>query len=363
MLRQREERKRIDDADLVSVALFVSCLRCADWQSHTRPLGALWRFTLDISIRKNLHCVIGLPRCDFVFSSTRSCFIAYGFEESTLEMSLLRKLLEERSIQPIEAGGSLTPGQNAYCAKICSKIIAAQFCIVLLNNSESGGQEIPSANVNMEYGLMLGFNKYVIPFQRSSQKLPFNVAGLDTIKYGNRDFERLASQAIDQAIAATTQREPTEVPIDQLLGAFLLAKGGLVASLADQGEKNLHDLGSPLGFSLLNDFSGTRVIYFGNFTNLRPEAVLWRLKTIESILSDRLASLEMRKQAGLINEEQSALVAHVLSDIRVWILVTSVEEATFVQAGLVSLNPTHSFAVYSLADVSSELAASGFGAG
>ncbi|MGD9728842.1 MAG: hypothetical protein AB7G68_15530 [Nitrospiraceae bacterium] len=53
---------------------------------------------MDITIRKNEHCVIGLPRCDYVFSSTRSCFIAYGFDESNLEMSLLRKILQEKGI-------------------------------------------------------------------------------------------------------------------------------------------------------------------------------------------------------------------------------------------------------------------------
>jgi predicted nucleotide-binding protein len=137
---------------------------------------------MDKRIRKNEICIIGLPRCDFVFSATRTCFIAYGFKESPLEMAILKKLLEERGIQPVEAGGSLAPGQNAFCAKICSKIIAAQFCIVLINNDTVDGKEIPNANVNMEYGLMLGFNKFVLPFQRESQKLPFNVAGLDTVK-------------------------------------------------------------------------------------------------------------------------------------------------------------------------------------
>ena len=52
---------------------------------------------MDKTIRKNEICNIGLPRCDYVFSSTRSCFIAYGFEESTLEMNILRKLLEEQA--------------------------------------------------------------------------------------------------------------------------------------------------------------------------------------------------------------------------------------------------------------------------
>jgi predicted nucleotide-binding protein len=175
---------------------------------------------MDKTIRRNEICVIGLPRCDFVFSSTRTCFIAYGFQESPLEMTILRSLLENRGIQPVEAGGMLAPAQNAYCAKICSKIIISQFCVVLLNNEESNGIEIPNANVNMEYGLMLGFNKYVIPFQRASQKLPFNVAGLDTIKYTNSNFNKLAEVAIDQAIRETQQDAPPPIRPDQFLEAF-----------------------------------------------------------------------------------------------------------------------------------------------
>jgi Predicted nucleotide-binding protein containing TIR-like domain len=176
--------------------------------------------TMDKTIRKNEICIIGLPRCDFVFSSTRSCFIAYGFRDSTLEMTILRHLLEQKGIVPVEAGGSLAPGQHAFCAKICSKIITSQFCIVLINNEETERGEIPNANVNMEYGLMVGFNKYIIPFQRASQTLPFNIAGLDTIKYNNQDFERLASTAIEQAIQETRQDAPQTLPVDQGIWNF-----------------------------------------------------------------------------------------------------------------------------------------------
>src|SRR5215468_2053995 len=120
---------------------------------------------MDKRIRRNELCVVGLPRCDFVFSSTRACFIGFGFAESALEMSILRNLLRDRGIEAVEASGSLAPGQNAFCVKICSKIIQAQFCVILLNNDIRDGREMPNANVNMEYGLMLGFNKHVIPFQ------------------------------------------------------------------------------------------------------------------------------------------------------------------------------------------------------
>src|SRR3989339_1917440 len=127
---------------------------------------------MDISIRRNEHCIIGLPRCDFVFSSTRTCFIAYGFKTSSFEMAILRNILQSKGIQCEEAGGQLAPGQYAFCQKICSKIITSQFSIIILNNDSKNGQLVPNANVNMEYGLMLGFNKYLIPFQLEVQELP-----------------------------------------------------------------------------------------------------------------------------------------------------------------------------------------------
>src|SRR5713101_4260329 len=186
---------------------------------------------MDKRIRRNELCVIGLPRCDFVFSSTRTCFIGYGFAQSALEMAILRNLLAGRGIEAVEAGGTLAPGQNAFCAKICSKIIVSQFCIILINNDIRDGTEVPNANVNMEYGLMLGFNKYVIPFQRQAQKLPFNVAGLDTVKYTSENFEAKAVHAIDLAIAATTQEIVPPITPDQMLEAFLLSQQVLVVPL------------------------------------------------------------------------------------------------------------------------------------
>lgn len=315
---------------------------------------------MDITIRPNVACVIGLPRCDFVFSSTRNCFITYGFNESALEMSLLQNLLEKRGIQAIEAGGSLAPGQSAYCAKICSKIITAQFCIVLLNNEDASGLEVPSANVHMEYGLMLGFNKYVIPFQRANQKLPFNVAGLDTVKYENRDFERLASEAIDQAIAVTTQGQATEVPIDQMLNTFFLARRALIAQISSIGEQNLDELGSPLGFKLLNDFSGTKIRYFGNFTALRTEAILWRLRTLEDVLSERAGSLSLRVQQGIITPVQKELAVQLFETTKVWILVTSDADKRALTERLISLRPVHDIEIFSIQDVNEELSSSGY---
>lgn len=291
---------------------------------------------MDKRIRKNELCVIGLPRCDFVFSSTRSCFIGFGFRESTLEMNVLRHLLRQEAIEPVEASGTLAPGQHAFCAKICSKIITSQFCIILLNNEVEGGQEIPNANVNMEYGLMLGFNKLVIPFQRQHQQLPFNVGGLDTVKYTDENFEEKARSAIHVAVQQTTQDAVPSFSPDQILEAFLLSKRTLVVPITNQEERNLYELGRPLGFMTVMSFDGMAYRYFGNFTALRAEAVIWRIRTLSEIIQERMGSIPARVAAGVIQLDAAKLAAlqQWRASLQIWLLVTGEETKQRVLTGL-----------------------------
>ena len=311
---------------------------------------------MDKRIRRNEICVIGLPRCDFVFSSTRCCFIGYGFRESNLEMALLRHLLTDRGIEPVEAGGTLAPGQNAFCVKICSKIITSQFCIILLNHDIREGIEIPNANVNMEYGIMLGFNKYVIPFQRQSETLPFNVAGLDTVKYTSENFETKARKAIDLAIAATTQEATSSMSQDQILETFLLSQQLLVAPVDSAGDRVLFEMGRPLGFYLLMTFDGLQYVYFGNFTTLRADAVLWRIRTLSQILTARVGSLEDRIKLGILKlEGERWPFAELMAKTRIWVLVTSEEDKLTVMRALASEGLPWKVKVFSISEIESSL--------
>lgn len=277
---------------------------------------------MDNTIRRNENCVIGIPSCDYVFSSTRSCFIAYGFDESALEMTILKNLLEARGIEPIEAGGQIAPGENVFCRKICSKIIMSQFCVVLLNNDDRDGIETPNANINMEYGLMLGFNKMVLPFQRESQHLPFNVAGLDTQKYTDKTFEQKAVTAIEHAIEVTKQEETQIESRDQLLDMYLLSNNLLTTYTDNEGERGLFRLGEPLGFNLVNDFSGMNYSYLGRFANLRPELVLWRIRKLGEILKGRSSTIHDRLFAGTTTQEQTSVATQVFANLTLLILVT-----------------------------------------
>jgi hypothetical protein len=312
---------------------------------------------MDKRIRRNELCVIGLPRCDFVFSSTRACFIGYGFRESTLEMNILRYLLNARGIEPIEAGGTLAPAQNAFCAKICSKIITSQFCVVLLNNDLRDGNEVPNANVNMEYGLMLGFNKYVVPFQRQHQTLPFNVAGLDTVKYTNEDFEVKAANALDLAIRKTTQESVPAMTPDQILEAFLLSQQVLVVPLNTEGDRNLYELGRPLGFNMLMTFDGMRYLYFGNFTALRGETALWRIQTLQQIFAARFGSLPERIKLGLasVGNGEAAALKMFLEQLQIWVLVTSDDERDTLQAAAARAKRFCAVRVFAISDIAAAL--------
>jgi len=308
---------------------------------------------MDKRIRSNEVCIIGLPRCDFVFSSTRNCFIGYGFNESKLEMTILKALLEKEGIQPTEAGGEIAPGQHAFCVKICSKIITSQFCIILLNNDMQENREVPNANINIEYGLMLGFNKYVIPFQRKSQKLPFNVADLDTMKYNNTDFEDKAEKAIKKAIDSTKQDKPQEVSFDQIIATFIMIKKAMITSIQDIGNKNIYDLGSPLGFYLLNDFKGLTYIFLGNFSALRAETILWRVKMLTEVISERLSSIGHRIKSGILTEEQGKLFKEVLEKTEVWLIVNSGKEKSEINALIKKVSTIMKIQVFSRDDVAS----------
>lgn len=310
---------------------------------------------MDKTIRRNEICVIGQPACDFVFSASRTCFIAYGYKKSTLEMTILSNLLEKRGIQPIEAGGSFAPGQSAFCAKICSKIIMSQFCIVLLNNDEQDGNEIPNANVSMEYGLMLGFNKYVIPFQLGSQHLPFNVAGLDTIKYTDQDLEQQAITAIEQAIDATKQEETPTGTVDQPLQMYLLSRNMVISYVDSEGEKNIFKLGEPLGFNLTNDFAGTRYVFLGRFANLRPETILWRLRKMNEMLNGRLSSIDERIKVGAGTLEQAVAARELFKNLQLLVIVTSNQDKTTLMEELDRHTIDYPVEVISVGDIESRL--------
>jgi hypothetical protein len=202
----------------------------------------------------------------------------------------------------------------------------------------------------MEYGLMLGFNKYVVPFQRDSQKLPFNVAGLDTIKYSRADFERQAAEALDAAIAATQQEvaDPDE-SAEQYLDPFLLTRKALVTTLESESDRVISRLGTPLGFRLLNDFSGLRYMFLGTFTSLRPEVAAWRVRMLAEILDETSSTRKKRVDWGLATRELPGVFETLIAGMRIWVVVTGDADREAVVTACEGV--PYEFEVFTVADI------------
>jgi hypothetical protein len=207
----------------------------------------------------------------------------------------------------------------------------------------------------MEYGLMLGFNKYVIPFQRDEEELPFNVAALDTIKYTNQTFEQMATEAIDQAISSTLPDETKTVDINQRVYTFALSREATVVHLESEGEKAIFQLGSPVGFNLLNDFSGMQYIFLGNFTHLRPETVLWRARMLERAIDGRRNSWEIRVRTGILTQQQADVFDQVFEKFAMWLVLNTDADKEVVVAAFNDHPPTYETMVYSLGDIDGAL--------
>ncbi len=243
----------------------------------------------------NDSCIIGLPTCGYAFSSSRMAFIAAPSDDDfQLELEILQVLLREKEYESYIAVQRVDPAKLAFCTKICSKIITAQFCIVLLNSSthrEHPDIRIPNPNVHLEYGLMLAFKKYIVPFQREGDQLAFNIRPLDTILYTNATFRHKADEAIDAAIltAGTTSRPAPVLPQTEQILKYLAIRGVRLSDIATPDTKWLYGLGSAAGFLL---FEGREVVYIGSFERESAKEVTFRLKLLLQVCTMRGVNLK-----------------------------------------------------------------------
>lgn len=282
----------------------------------------------------NDQCIIGLPTCGYAFNSSRMAFIAApSDDEFQLEVDVLTALLEDKSYEPQVALRALDPGKFAFCTKICSKIIQSQFCIVLLDPSQHATHadvSIPNPNVHMEYGLMLAFKKYVIPFQREGQNLAFNIQPLDTVKYTKAEFRRVADEVIDAAILATetTGRPARALASSEALLRYIAVRGLKVTNISTKEGGLLYQLGSGLGFNLLD---GEDIVYFGLFDRELAKEIVFRLKLLLRNLHKTYDHFQSTGIKGMSVTEIRA-AEELWSKIQIEILLADDHDATAIEA-------------------------------
>ncbi len=232
----------------------------------------------------NEKCIIGIPSCGYGFESSRMCFIGRPADgEFQLEEDILTQVLKERNYEKYVALQKIDPGNFAFCTKICSKIITSHFCIVLLNRSEFADDpkmKIPNPNVHMEYGMMLGLYKHVIPMQRENESLPFNIYPFDTIKYKPENFKTKSEEAIDDAILRFSTNEPPGRPIGAASNVlkYFSFKGLRYTDITDATARAVFALGQTLGFNLFDGEEG--IVYFGYFHEEDPREIVVLVRSL-----------------------------------------------------------------------------------
>ena len=156
----------------------------------------------------NKRCVVRDRPCGRYFGGANTCFVACpSSEDVALEIEILRAVLQEEEVEAYIAVEHFESAMDIFCTKICTKIIEARFCIVLLSGSTNEeGIVAPNPNVYYEYGLMTAWQKSIIPMQRDGQKLAFNIQSLDTIKYSSGNFKTKVHHAIRSVMGSLPER-------------------------------------------------------------------------------------------------------------------------------------------------------------
>jgi len=151
----------------------------------------------------NESCVVTDRPCGRFFGGSSTCFIATPAPRYVgLELDVIKGVLAEEHVDPYVAVENYQPGRDIFCTKICSKIIEARICVVVLTEpADPNGTRTPNPNVHYEYGLMTAWRKPLIPLQRKEQDLAFNIQSLDTVKYTNENLRQVFAEALQEALA------------------------------------------------------------------------------------------------------------------------------------------------------------------
>jgi|GEM_PF-1352162 len=257
---------------------------------------------MDETLRKNENCFIGMPACGYGYESAKLCFIACpSHVKYTLKIDVIKDIIESHQYECHVALKKIDPGTFAFCTKICSKIIQAQFCIAFLDPSfDDNGSEYPNPNVHFEYGMMISQNKHIIPLQDEKHDLAFNISPLDTIKYNDSNFKQKVSEAIEFAIKKSAEKKATG-PHSQgpEVFTFYNLHGFRLADTNVNFYKLLYDFGANLGFFLFDNKEKLTYKYIGPFDNEDPKLSILHTKLlIENIVRTYEDIKKQREDSG-----------------------------------------------------------------
>ena len=228
---------------------------------------------------QNRSCILDLPYCGHFFGSEPGVFIAIPDKEKyVFEINALDNLLKERGLKSYLMPEAVKQNKIVFCEQVCSKIISSSFCLVFTEKTLGR-----STDVHLLYGIMLAFDKMVIPLEKIVPATK-GFTPLPVIVYYPDNFYSIAGTVIEKACSKAAAKG--------LLGAFhgdeelqqYFVKQGLRAlPVEDPVTRSFYRIAYPLDFILLQ---GEAFVFFGSFESLEHEEVAARLRLLFQGLSE-----------------------------------------------------------------------------
>jgi hypothetical protein len=258
--------------------------------------------------------MLELPYCGKFFGCEESVFIAIPDNEKYgMEINTLNDLLGERGLKSYIMPYAGNQNKLAFCEQVCSKIISSSFCLVFTEKNLAR-----STDIHLSYGIMLAFDKIVIPLEKNAPDKD-GFAPLPVIVYYPDNFQTIAGTIIDEAIPKASKRGLLGILHgDEELQQYFIKHGLRALPLENPATRTFYRIAYPLDFLILE---GDAFVFFGAFESLNHEEIAARIKLLVQGLTETKNRFETLYK-NTLSFESMELAYRIFSKISIETLVS-----------------------------------------
>jgi hypothetical protein len=258
--------------------------------------------------------MLDLPYCGHFAGSEESVFIAVPEKvEYEMEINTLNDLLRAKGLKAYIMPELSDHDKIMFCERVCSKIISSRFCLVFTDKNLAR-----SADVQFSYGIMLAFDKIVIPLEKAVSKAK-GLAPLPVIFYYPDNFRSIAQAIIEEALLKTSTKGLLGMLHgDEELQQYLVSRNLKPLPIENQVTREFYRIAYPADFLILE---GTAFVFFGAFESLGHEEAAAKIR----LLIKGLMKMKSRFETVYKNTlpfESMEFIYRVFSNIKIEVLVS-----------------------------------------
>ena len=258
--------------------------------------------------------MLDLPYCGHFSGSEESVFIAVPEKVNyEMEINTLNDLLRVKGLKAYIMPELSDHDKIMFCERVCSKIISSRFCLVFTENNLAR-----SSDVHLSYGIMLAFDKIVIPLEKAVHETD-KLAPLPAILYYPDNFRSIAQAVIEEALLKTSTNGLLGLlHRDEELQKYLVSRNLKPLPIENQVTREFYRIAYPADFLILE---GTDFVFFGAFESLGHEEAAARIR----LLVQGLTKMKSRFETVYKNTlpfESMEFIYRVFSNIKIEVLVS-----------------------------------------